>query len=275
MVDEAQTAERESSRRRASERASRRAFVAVAALLFAASAAVTIIWCASMSAMRGMPMPGGWTMSMAWMRMPGQTWSAAAAAFLGMWVVMMVAMMLPSVVPMLLRYRQGLRASDPSGVLTALVSAGYALVWTVLGLAVYPVGAIFSVAAMRSAEFSRMAPVWAGLVVLLAGFIQLTPWKAGQLRRCRNVPRCGRSLSSDARGACEHGLRMGLHCIFCCFSYMTILLVTGVMNIGIMALLTVAITAERLAPKPEWAARAAGVVTIASAIFMIARAANT
>ncbi|WEX75180.1 DUF2182 domain-containing protein [Sinorhizobium numidicum] len=49
----------------------------------------------------------GWTMSMTWMRMPGQTWSAAAASFLGMWLVkMMMAMMLPSLVPMLRRYRQ-------------------------------------------------------------------------------------------------------------------------------------------------------------------------
>ena len=44
-------------------------------------------------------MPGGWTMSMVWMRMPGQTWPGAAASFLGMWVVMMVAMMLPSLAP--------------------------------------------------------------------------------------------------------------------------------------------------------------------------------
>jgi hypothetical protein len=73
-------------------------------LLFAANAAVTS-WCASMSAMCEMPMPGGWTMSMAWMRMPGQTWTGVAASFLGMWVVMMVAMMLPSFVPMLLRHR--------------------------------------------------------------------------------------------------------------------------------------------------------------------------
>jgi len=72
-----------------SDRASRQAFVGVSALLFAGSAAVTIVWCASLSAMGGMPMPGGWTMSMAWMRMPGQTWPGAAASFLGMWVVMM------------------------------------------------------------------------------------------------------------------------------------------------------------------------------------------
>ena len=56
--------------------------------------------------MDGMPMPGGWTMSMTWMRMPGQTWPGAAASFLGMWIVMMVAMMLPSLVPMLWRYRK-------------------------------------------------------------------------------------------------------------------------------------------------------------------------
>jgi predicted metal-binding membrane protein len=49
-----------------------------------------------------MSMPGGWTMSMAWTLMPGQTWPGAAASFLGMWTVMMVAMMLPSLVPMLL-----------------------------------------------------------------------------------------------------------------------------------------------------------------------------
>ncbi len=79
----------------ASERASQHAFFGVSALLFATSAALTIAWCEFMSAMGEMPMPGGWTMSMAWMRMPGQTWPGAAASFLGMWVVMMVAMMLP------------------------------------------------------------------------------------------------------------------------------------------------------------------------------------
>ncbi len=113
----------------ASERASQRAFFGVSALLFAASAAVTIVWCASMSAMGGMPMPGGWTMSMAWMRMPGQTWPGAAASFLGMWVVMMVAMMLPSLVPMLWRYRQAVGRTGEArlGRLTALVGAGYFL----------------------------------------------------------------------------------------------------------------------------------------------------
>ena len=116
----------------ASQRASQQAFFGVLALLFAASTAVTIVWCASMSAIGEMPMPGGWTMSMAWMRMPGQTWPGAAASFVGMWVVMMVAMMLPSLVPMLWRYRQAVGRTGEThlGRLTALVGVGYFFVWT-------------------------------------------------------------------------------------------------------------------------------------------------
>src|SRR3989441_11832786 len=140
------------SRRMTSERASQYAILGVSALLFAASAAVTIVWCASMSAMGGMPMPGGWTMPMAWMRMPGQTWPGAAASFLGMWVVLMVAMMLPSLVPMLRRYRQAFAGTGEIrlgprpvgerrlGWLTAIVGVGYFLVWAAFGMAAYPPG---------------------------------------------------------------------------------------------------------------------------------------
>jgi hypothetical protein len=74
----AATGETEALGRSAVERASDRAFLLASGLLFAGSAALTIVWCASMSAM-GMPMPGGWMMSMAWMRMPGQPWLDARA----------------------------------------------------------------------------------------------------------------------------------------------------------------------------------------------------
>src|ERR1700704_292590 len=107
-----------------SERASQQTFFGVSALLFVASAALTTAWCGSMSAMGEMPMPGGWTMSMAWMRMPGQSWPGAAASFFRMWVVMMVAMMLPSLVPMLWRYRKAVGRTDETrlGRLTALAA---------------------------------------------------------------------------------------------------------------------------------------------------------
>src|SRR6185503_20267442 len=120
----------------------RRAFVGIAALCFIASAAVTVAWCASMSSMPGMEMPGGWTMSMAWMRMPGQGWPGAAATFLGMWLVMMIAMMLPALVPRLFDDRR-------SGRSTLAVAAGYFAVWLAFGVALFPAGAILADLAMR------------------------------------------------------------------------------------------------------------------------------
>src|ERR1700751_3160128 len=125
-----------------SEEASQRTFLGISGLVFAASTALTIVWCGSMSAMAEMPMPGGWTMSMTWMLMPGQTWFEAAASFLGMWIVMMVAMMLPSAVPMLWRYRRavGMVSEVRLAWLTALVGIGYFFVWTLLGMLAFPVG---------------------------------------------------------------------------------------------------------------------------------------
>src|ERR1700733_8248245 len=136
----------QTARGRVSERAFQQVFFGISILLFAAGAVATIAWGASMSGMGEMPMPGGWTMSMAWMRMPGQTWPGAAASFLGMWIVMMVAMMLPSLLPMLRRYRQSIGRTGETrlGGLTALVGAGYFFVWTVLGIAVFPLGAALS-----------------------------------------------------------------------------------------------------------------------------------
>src|SRR6185369_10199858 len=200
------TAGLEISRRVASERASQQAFLGVSALLFASSTAVTIIWCASMSTMGDMPMPGGWTMSMAWMRMPGQTWPGAAASFLGMWVVMMVAMMLPSLVPMLWRYRQAVGRTGETrlGQLTALVGAGYFFVWTVFGMAAFPLGVALAAIEMQQPALARAVPIAAGMVVLIAGFHQFTAWKARHLTCCREAPGRGRRLPADAGTAWRH-----------------------------------------------------------------------
>src|SRR5712664_2144896 len=148
----------------ASERASQRVFLGVSALLFAASAAVTIVWCESMSAMGEMPMPGGWTMSMAWMRMPGQTWAGAAASFLGMWAVMMVAMMLPSLVPMLWRYRQAVARTGEArlGRLTAIVGLGYFAVWTMVGMGTFLLGVALTAVAIQLPALARAVPIAVG-----------------------------------------------------------------------------------------------------------------
>jgi len=264
-------------RGRASRPPSQKTLLGVAALLFAASVAGTIAWCASMSGMAEMPMPGGWAMSMAWMRMPGQTWTGAAASFLGMWIVMMVAMMLPCLIPMLRRYREALAAETAAarvGRLTVLVGLGYFFVWTAFGVVAFPLGVALAAVEMRQPALARAVPLAVGVVVLLAGLLQLTAWKARHLACCRVTPGRGRALPADAGTAWRQGVRFGLHCAYCCVGLMAILLVAGVMDLRAMAVVGAAIIVERLAPAGERVARATGVVIIAAGLFLIARAAG-
>jgi predicted metal-binding membrane protein len=260
------------------ERTSQRAFIGVMSLLFAASAAATIYWCASMSSMHGMPMPGGWTMSMTWMVMPGQSGPRAAVSFLRMWVVMMVAMMLPSLMPMLMRYRKsvvGVGAARLAG-LTALVGIAYFTVWTVFGMAAFPIGVALAAAEMQLPALARAVPSAIGVVVLIAGALQFTAWKAHHLDCCRASPGHAhfRTRPADAVTAWRHGLRLGLHCSYCCAGLTVILLVIGVMDLRAMAVVTAAITAERLAPGGERVARIIGAIAVAGGVFLIARAAG-
>ena len=226
--------------------------------------------------MEQMSMPGGWTMSMVWMRLPGQTWLAVAASFLGMWVVMMVAMMLPSLVPMLWRYRQALGSAGKArlGRLTMLVGTGYFCVWVVFGMAAFALGVALTALEMRQPVLARAVPIAAGVVVLMAGALQFTAWKAHHLACCREAPRRGRALPADAGTAWRHGLRLGLHCSYCCAGLTSILLVIGVMDLRTMAVVTAATTAERLAPAGERVARAIGAVVVAAGLVLIARGAG-
>src|SRR5438034_1079968 len=187
---------------------------------------------------------------MSTMPMSAQTWLGAAASFLGIWVVMMAVMMLPSLVPALWRYRQaGL------GRLTALVGVGYFAVWTLVGIAAFPL----------SAALARAVPIAVGAIVLMAGFFQLTAWKARHLARCRAAPVRGRT-------AWQHGLSLGVHCTKSSAGLMAILLVIGVMDLRAMAVVAAAITVERLAPAGECVARATGAVVVGAGSFLIALA---
>jgi predicted metal-binding membrane protein len=250
----------------ASQRTSYLAFVGISSLLFAISVALTVTWCTSMSAMRGMPMPGGWTMSMMWMRMPGQTWCEATASFLAMWVVMMTAMMLPSHVPVLWRYRRAVRGRGEShvGRLTLIAGVGYFFVWTLLGLVVFSTGAALARVEMKRAVLARTVPVTVGAVMVIAGALQFTSWKAHHLARCRDMP-------ADARTAWQQGIQFGFHCSLSCANLTAILLALGAMDLRAMTLVSAAITAERLTPAGERVAHAIGAVVIVIGLVMITR----
>ena len=257
----------------ASERTSDRAFVGISASLFAASTALTVLWCASMSEIRGMPMPGGWTMSMMWMPMPGQTWIEASASFLAMWVAMMAAMMMPSHVPMLWRYRQAVRSSGESrlGRLTLLAGLGYFVVWSLFGLAVFPLGVVLATVEMKYSVLAHAVPTTGDVLILIAGAVQLTSWKAHHLASCRELSGRGGTMAAQARTAWRQGVHFGLHCSLSCANLTAILLVVGVMDLRAMAIVTAAISAERLAPAGERVAQATGGVVIVAGVLLITR----
>jgi predicted metal-binding membrane protein len=264
------------SRRRVSGRASQCVFFGIAALLFTASAVATIVWSASMSSMGRMPMPGGWTMSLAWTRMCGQTWLDLAASFLGMWVMMMVAMMLPTLTPMLWRYREALGRAGATRLTwpTAVIGLAYFLVWSAFGVAAFALGVVVAAFEMQWPALARAAPAAAAVVVVAAGALQFTTWKARHLACCRKVSGCGLTLPSNAAVAWQHGLRLGLNCGCCCAGLTAILLVIGVMDLRAMAAVTAAVTVERLTPAGERVARAIGAVVVGSGLLLIAQAAG-
>jgi len=218
-------------------------------------------------------MAGG-QMSMLWMRMPGESWAGTATSFVAMWTPMMVAMMLPSLVPILHRYRAAIGASGSTrGVgLTTLVALGYYAVWSALGAVVFPLGALLASVEQRLPALARATPIAAGVVIVIAGVVQLTEWKARHLAWDRTASARVRAMSPDAGAAWRHGLCLGAHCCYCCAGLTASLLALGVMNLRAMVVVTAAITAERLTPAGVRTARAIGVVGIVTGALLIARA---
>jgi predicted metal-binding membrane protein len=196
------------------------------------------------------------------MAMPHETWSGPAAGYLGMWMAMMVPMMLPSLIPMLSRYRRSVRGADGIRLhaLTTLVGVGYFAVWAAVGAATYAAGV--GVGA---------PPVAAGVVLVAAGGVQFTSWKARRLAVCRESSGCGCPPAPDVLSAWRHGLRLGVRCSLCCGSLMLALLAIGVMDLAGMAAVTLAISAERLAPVPLRAERVAGAVIVVAGVLTIVR----
>src|SRR5438552_8835250 len=142
---------------------------------------------------------------------------------------------------------------------SALVGVGYFAVATVFGRFAYLLGV----------ALARSAPIAVGVVVMMAGLLQFTAWKARHLACCRDARTRGRT-------AWHHGLSLGLHCSQCCIGLMAILLVLGVMDLRAMAIVAAAITVERLEPAPAVVrvARATGAVALGAGLLLIARAAG-
>lgn len=179
--------------------------------------------------------------------------SGPATVFL-MWNVMMVAMMLPSLLPWLYLF-EGERV-------TSFV-AGYLTIWVVYC-------ALATIAQVYLGVGVRATPTLSGALLIGAGAFQLTPLKAACLRACRSP--IGLLLSrwrSDRMWAFRTGLAHGVHCLGCCWALMALAFVLGVMNLWWMAVLTLVMSVEKLAPSGVTASRAIGVALLVSGVSVL------
>ncbi|KVG63590.1 DUF2182 domain-containing protein [Burkholderia pseudomultivorans] len=255
-----------------------RGFGAVLAAVFAVAAAAMLAQHASMDAMAGVPMHGGWTMSAAWLRPCGSRTGDAFAAFSGMWGAMVVTMMLPVLAPALWRYRRRLGASVPGGMrasaYVAAMAAGYFSAWMAVGMLLFPLGDALMAAAARLPALARAVPFAAGATVLGAGALQFSGWKARRLACCRHAAAGGDVPRAGAGAAWRFGIRTARDCGACCGNLMAVALAAGIMDLRAMVAVTVAIAAERLMPAGRQIARIVGGIAIGAGVAMLARAAG-
>ena len=188
------------------------------------------------------------------------------------WVVMMAAMMFPSIWPMvgvyasLQRGRRDAGKTAPAGA-TALFVAGYLAVWTAAGLAAYGLFAILRSLSIDAFSWDRGGRYLAGGVILLAAVYQLTPLKYACLRRCRGP--LGFLIESwrDGRlGALRMGMVHGAWCLGCCWALMAALFALGVMSVGWMIVVAALIALEKLAPWQWLATRGVAIILVALGI---------
>ena len=233
------------------------AFIAICVLAFGASVPRDGLFL-SLDVLR-MEMPGGWTMSMMWMPMQGQSWFESATSFLLMWLAMMVAMMMPSALPTFLRVRRQVA-------FLCCTVFGYFVIWLAAGVGVYAFGVTFAAVAIRSEFVSHAVPWLLGASLISAGAIQLTGWKMTHLLRCRSPFGCGISMPGSTGTSFQLGCKQGVACCLCCAAPMTIQLALGIMNPLVMIVVAMIIAAEKLLRRPEVIARLVGISAIVAGL---------
>jgi predicted metal-binding membrane protein len=188
------------------------------------------------------------------MAMPSaDRWSSADFALVAtMWVVMMVAMMVPSAMPMLVAHRQVLRARGPSArpdVHGVAFLSGYLFVWLCGSvLATFGQWAAHNALLVSPSMVITKPPV-AGALLVAAGVYQWTPVKRACLRRCASpIAFLVQHWRDGMFGALRMGVAHGVYCLGCCWLLMTLMLVYGAMNFVWMVAVAAAVLAEKLLP---------------------------
>jgi predicted metal-binding membrane protein len=194
-------------------------------------------------------------------------WSWVDVAWLVvMWSVMMVAMMIPTAAPMILVFAAVHRQRAARGgavVPTGIFVLGYIVVWTAFSIAASLMQATLHGVAILSPAMAMRSPLLGGTLLVAAGVFQWTPLKRACLATCRSpLSFVMRGWREGGRGAFVMGLRHGLFCLGCCWALMSLLFVAGVMNLLWVAVIALAVLAEKVLPNGDGIGRLAGVALV-------------
>jgi predicted metal-binding membrane protein len=221
-------------------------------------------------------MYGPMTGASAWMMT--LRWDAAHVFLLwAMWAAMMAAMMLPAASPMLLLYdgaakRQGIDARASAERQVYALAAGYVAVWALFSIGATAMQRVLSMMLLVSPMMMLTSPVAAATVLVIAGAYQLTPLKHACLRACQSP--LGFMMGHwrpGITGAFRMGIDHGIYCLGCCWALMLLLFVGGVMNLAVIAALTLFVAFEKIAPFGIAGARISGVLLMVAAVWMLVR----
>ena len=230
-----------------------RARLALVALLFVLAA---LAWWSTVDRMDGMDAgPGTGLGTLSW--------------FVGVWVVMMAAMMFPSVAPTVALYSQMSKRREPLGPLA--FASGYLLTWAAAGLAAYGLFVLGRELLGASLAWDSGGRWLAGGIVALAAVYELTPLKDACLGRCRSP--LGFLLGNwrdGLRGALGMGAKHGAWCVGCCWALMAALFALGVMSIAWMAFVAALIALEKLFPWGRAATYGTAAILLALAVLLVA-----
>jgi predicted metal-binding membrane protein len=199
---------------------------------------------------------------------PG-TMGLSVLAFVALWVVMMAAMMFPSVAPMVIVWIRSVAARNGGAARVggvAMFLSGYLLAWAGFGLVAY----VALVETGRLVDTSPNAAKWVGVAIFAAaGIYQLTPLKEMCLKHCR-TPVGSLFHYASFRGPARD-LRVGLHhgtfCVACCWGLMIILIAVGTMNVAVMAALAAVIFIEKVWKHGRGFATVVGIALLVAAVL--------
>jgi predicted metal-binding membrane protein len=201
---------------------------------------------------------------------PMQPLPATVVLFVGTWMVMMAAMMLPAIAPFTVGMTRIMRTGGAGVGGTAALTAGYFVVWTAAGLVAYLVLRGFEVISAGSGTAAARA---GALVLLVAGIYQFTSLKRVCLRHCRSpallVMQHGQRAVRSRFGAFRAGISHGGYCLGCCWALMAVLLATGVMSLVWMGIVAAFIAVEKVHRRGETIGRVLGGVLVAAAVAVL------